>query len=172
MFSQTLLSLFTHTQQVEDTLNNSNELFLTFRKEMEEMSKKTKRLEKENLTLTRKHDQTNRNILEMAEERTRDKDELEKLHKKETQMRSIIQSMREQGRGISHDIPPEIDDEATESDYEDEYEDEEEDEEGSFEGEEELVAEFSKPVFGPVPPPTLSEARPNGSKVNVNGIKH
>ncbi len=107
----------------------------------------------------------------MAEERTRDKDELEKLHKKETQMRSIIQTMREQGRGISHDIPPDVDDEATESDYEDEYEDEE-DEEGSFEGEEELAAEFSKPVFGPVPPPTLSGARPNGSKANVNGIKH
>src|ERR1700712_442791 len=74
-------------QQVEDTLNNSNELFLTFRKEMEEMSKKTKRLEKENLTLTRKHDQTNRNILEMAEERTRDKEDLEKLRKQETNMR-------------------------------------------------------------------------------------
>jgi uncharacterized phage infection (PIP) family protein YhgE len=171
LFSQTLLSLFTHIQQVEDTLNNSNELFLTFRKEMEEMSKKTKRLEKENLTLTRKHDQTNRNILEMAEERTRDKDELDKLRKKETQMRSIIQSMREQGRGTSQDIPPEIDDEGTESDYEDEYEDEEEDEEGSFEGEE-LATELSKPVFGPVPPPAISEARPNGSKVKVNGVKY
>lgn len=136
------------------------------------MSKKTKRLEKENLTLTRKHDQTNRNILEMAEDRTRDKDELEKLHKKEMQMRSIIQSMREQGRGTSQDIPPEIDDEGTESDYEDEYEDEEEDEEGSFEGDEELTTELSKPVFGPVPPPALSAAKPNGSKVNVNGVKH
>lgn len=136
------------------------------------MSKKTKRLEKENLTLTRKHDQTNRNILEMAEERTRDKDELEKLHKKETQMRSIIQSMREQGRGTSQDIPPEMDDEGTETDYEDEYEDEEEDEEESFEGEDEVAAESSKPVFGPVLPPALSGSRPNGSKVNVNGVKH
>src|SRR5437764_8480060 len=100
---------------------------------MEEMSKKTKRLEKENLTLTRKHDQTNRNILEMAEERTRDKEELDKLHKKEAQMRSIIQSMREQGRGTAQpDIDEQLDDEGTESDY-DEYEDEEEeeDEEGS-----------------------------------------
>jgi Myosin-like coiled-coil protein len=138
---------------------------------MEEMSKKTKRLEKENLTLTRKHDQTNRNILEMAEERTRDKDELEKLHKKETQMRSIIQSMREQGRGTSQDIAPEIDDEGTESDYEDEYEDEEEDEEGSFEGEEALAAELSKPVFGPIPPPSM-EPKANGSKANINGVKH
>ena len=139
------------------------------------MSKKTKRLEKENLTLTRKHDQTNRNILEMAEERTRDKEELEKLHKKETQMRSIIQSMREQGRGTTQpDIDEQLDDEGTESEYDDEYEDEEEeDEEGSFEAEEELSAELSKPVFGPSPPPPVLVDRANGSKAAmVNGIKH
>jgi 16S rRNA U1498 N3-methylase RsmE len=143
---------------------------------MEEMSKKTKRLEKENLTLTRTHDQTNRNILEMAEERTRDKEELEKLHKKETQMRSIIQSMREQGRGTTQpDIDEQLDDEGTESEYDDEYEDEEEeeDEEGSFEGEDELTAEFTKPVFGPSPPPPVLVDRANGSKATVvNGIKH
>src|SRR5947209_4083375 len=142
---------------------------------MEEMSKKTKRLEKENLTLTRKHDQTNRNILEMAEERTRDKEELDKLHKKEAQMRSIIQSMREQGRGTAQpDIDEQLDDEGTESDYDDEYEDEEEeeDEEGSFEGEDELAAGLSKPVFGPSPPPVLVD-RTNGSKAAlVNGVKH
>ena len=167
-------------QQVEDTLNNSNELFLTFRKEMEEMSKKTKRLEKENLTLTRKHDQKSRNILEMAEERTRDKEELERLHKKETQMRSIIQSMREQGRGTTQpDIDENLDDDGTESDddgYEDEEEEEEdeEDEEESFEGEhEQLVAEFTKPVFGPSPPPSVLADRASVSKsAVVNGIKH
>ena len=42
-------------QQVEDTLNNSNDLFLTFRREMEEMSKKTKTLEKENARLRREY---------------------------------------------------------------------------------------------------------------------
>ena len=138
---------------------------------MEEMSKKTKRLEKENLTLTRKHDQTNRNILEMAEERTRDKEELEKLHKKETQMRSIIQSMREQGRGTTQpDINEQLDDEGTESEYDDEYEDEEEedDEEGSYEAEEELAPELAKP-FGPEP--ALVE-KVNRQPVVVNGIKH
>jgi 16S rRNA U1498 N3-methylase RsmE len=142
---------------------------------MEEMSKKTKRLEKENLTLTRKHDQTNRNILEMAEERTRDKEELEKLHKKETQMRSIIQSMREQGRGTTQpDIDEQLDDEGTESEYDDDYEDEEEeDEEGSFEGEDEhLVAEFTKPVFGPSPPPVLADRTIGSKAAVVNGIKH
>ena len=61
----------TDQMQVEETLNNSNDLFLTFRKEMEEMSKKTKRLEKENQNLTRNKEITNRNIAEMVEERTR-----------------------------------------------------------------------------------------------------
>ena len=156
-------------QQVEDTLNNSNDLFLTFRKEMEEMSKKTKRLEKENLTLTRKHDQTNRNILEMAEDRTRDKEALEKMHKKETQMRSIIDQMREQGRGGPQ---PELDEEGTESEYDEEYEDEEDEEEGDYEAEDERAADLAKPAFGPMPPPDLHERKKNGNVVAVNGIKH
>ncbi|KIX00345.1 uncharacterized protein Z518_10484 [Rhinocladiella mackenziei CBS 650.93] len=159
-------------QQVEDTLNNSNELFLTFRKEMEEMSKKTKRLEKENLTLTRKHDQTNRNIIEMAEERTRDKEDLERLRKQEQQMRNIIKTMQEQGRGgpIQQEL---VDGEGTESDYDEEYEDDEEDDDASYEAEEELAAEIAKPVFGPVPPPEMLN-KANGQKTPavVNGIKH
>lgn len=144
---------------------------------MEEMSKKTKRLEKENLTLTRKHDQTNRNILEMAEERTRDKDDLERLRKQEQQMRNIIKSMQEQGRGgpIEQQL---VDEEGTESEYDEEYEDDDEDDdEGSYEAEEELAAEIiSKPVFGPVPPPEMLSAKANGQRgasgPAVNGIRH
>jgi hypothetical protein len=153
---------------------------------MEEMSKKTKRLEKENLALTRKHESTNRNILEMAEERTRDKEDLEKLRKQETHMRSIIKTMQEQGRGVGvmSNGPPEldlVDEEDTQSEYDEEYEDEDEDdedddEEGSFEGEVEdgSVGELRKPVFGPVPPPAMPEIKTNGTKVAtvVNGIKH
>ena len=157
-----------HSQQVEDTLNNSNELFLTFRKEMEEMSKKTKRLEKENQTLTRKHDQTTRNIFEMAEERSTDKDEISRLRRQEAKMRNIIKSMQEQGRGLPAE--PQDDEEGSESEYDDdEYDDEE------YEGDEEELAaqeaelaaqqqavsvaqasQGEKPVFGPVPPPELA----------------
>lgn len=168
------LNLQLTMQQVEDTLNNSNELFLTFRKEMEEMSKKTKRLEKENLTLTRKHDQTNRNILEMAEERTRDKEDLERLRKQEQQMRNIIKTMQEQGRGgpLQQDH---LDEEGTESE-EYEYEDDDEDDEADYEAEEELAAELAKPVFGPVPPPEMVATKANGQKAAatalVNGVKH
>jgi Myosin-like coiled-coil protein len=173
-------------QQVEDTLNNSNELFLTFRKEMEEMSKKTKRLEKENLTLTRKHDQTNRNILEMAEERTRDKEDLERLRKQEQQMRKIIKTMQEQGRGVP---VQDVDDvEGTESEYDEEYDDEEEEEDEDYEEgvepaemvKQELAAmkQQEKPFFGPVPPPDLKGKEvvhlpmQQAAAGLVNGVKH
>lgn len=166
--------------QVEDTLNNSNELFLTFRKEMEEMSKKTKRLEKENLTLTRKHDQTNRNILEMAEERTRNHEELEKWRKKSNHLEALCRRMQEQGRGQALAGELDGDDEGTESEYDEDYEDEEDDEVISDEEEYELdngdhdVIDHQpeKPVFGPPPPPNLVEARANGTKPVVNGISH
>ncbi|KAL3438913.1 myosin-like coiled-coil protein-domain-containing protein [Aspergillus tetrazonus] len=163
-------------KQVEDTLNNSNELFLTFRKEMEEMSKKTKRLEKENLTLTRKHDQTNRNILEMAEERTRNHEELDKWRKKSHHLEALCRRMQAQGRGQGLAVDLDGDDEGTESEYEEDYEDEE-DEEGisdeeyeleSANGDHTMPQQPEKPVFGPPPPPSLLEARANGKAV-LNG---
>lgn len=163
-------------KQVEDTLNNSNELFLTFRKEMEEMSKKTKRLEKENLTLTRKHDQTNRNILEMAEERTRNHEELDKWRKKSHHLEALCRRMQAQGRGQGLAVDLDGDDEGTESEYEEDYEDEE-DEEGisdeeyeleSASGDHTMPQQPEKPVFGPPPPPSLLEARANGKAV-LNG---
>ncbi|KAL9618350.1 MAG: hypothetical protein Q9160_006932 [Pyrenula sp. 1 TL-2023] len=154
-------------KQVEDTLNNSNDLFLSFRKEMEEMSKKTKRLEKENLNLTRKHESTSRNVLAMAEERTKDKQEIAKLQKKETHMRRIIESMREQGRGEPQGLEQELDEEGTESEYDEEY-DEEEDEVS----EEDVPEELPKPFIGPVPPPSLVETTANGTRAQVNGVSH
>lgn len=168
-------------KQVEDTLNNSNELFLTFRKEMEEMSKKTKRLEKENLTLTRKHDQTNRNILEMAEERTRNHEELEKWRKKSHHLEALCRRMQAQGRGQGLTAELDGDDEGTESEYDEDYEDEEDDEGLSDEdydfdnadrpinGDRIVQQPPEKPVFGPPPPPNLAEARANGTKAVVNG---
>ncbi|EEH37785.2 hypothetical protein PAAG_00706 [Paracoccidioides lutzii Pb01] len=179
-------------KQVEDTLNNSNELFLTFRKEMEEMAKKTKRLEKENMTLTRKHEQTNRNILEMAEERTRNNDELEKWRKKSNNLEALCRRMQEQGRGqaLAGELDA-VDDEGTESEYDDEYEDEEDDEDISDEGEYDDDRHHhhhhhgehqhgpapnrppdGKPVFGPPPPPALTETKSNGHRGVVNGYKH
>ncbi|KAF4538517.1 Taxilin [Lasiodiplodia theobromae] len=167
-------------RQVEDTLNNSNDLFLTFRREMEEMSKKTKRLEKENLVLTRKQEATNKNILEMAEERTRTQQEMEKLRRKNENLEKLCRGMQAQGRGQvpPHELDP--DDEGTESEYldEDEY-DEEGSEEYDEDTEEEAIDVRPGPeakVFGPPPPPpppqTMANGKVNG-KVNgqVNGVR-
>lgn len=176
-------------KQVEETLNNSNDLFLTFRKEMEEMSKKTKRLEKENVNLTRKQEATNRNILEMAEERTRtqremarkDK-EMELLRKKNENLEKLCRGMQAQGRGQVNMNDLDVgDDDGTESEYE--YEDE--DDEGSGEGEydedteEEAIEVQGRRPFGPVPPPppppqSLVNGKVNGHRQTngqVNGIK-
>lgn len=103
---------------------------------MEEMSKKTKRLEKENHTLNRKHEQTNRNILEMAEERTRNHEELERWRKKCHHLEALCRRMQAQGRGEA--LPEgdlDGDDEGTESEYDEEYEDDEDEEEMSDEDE-------------------------------------
>lgn len=156
--------------QVEDTLNNSNDLFLTFRKEMEEMSKKTKRLEKENMTLTRRQETTTNKIYEMAEERTKLQKEIDTLRRKNDNLEKLCRGMQAQGRGQVNMNDLEIDEDGTESEYE--YDDE--DEEGSMEAEydedtEEEPLEQRRP-FGPVPPPP-PQAVSQQSVVNgtVNG---
>lgn len=164
-------------KQVEDTLNNSNELFLTFRKEMEEMSKKTKMLEKENQKLTKKHDAVRKNIITMAEERERHVREIDKLKMADAKMRNIIKSMQEQGR--AGPVQEMIDDQ-TESEY-DEYDDDEDDEGSFMEGDpdEELLEGGDRPPqHGKTgtqdPPPTTVETQPNGPRTAavVNGVKH
>ena len=158
---------------MEDTLNNSNDLFLTFRREMEEMSKKTKRLEKENLTLSRKHEATNTNILKMAEERTRTLKELELLRKKNENLEKLCRGMQAQGRGQVAPLAMEHgdeDDEGTESEYDDdEYEDDEEYEDDDTEDErlEAAATAGARRTFGPVPPPPSTPVV-NGT---VNGRK-
>ncbi|KAL4722925.1 zinc metalloprotease [Fusarium chlamydosporum] len=126
-------------KQVEDTLNNSNDLFLSFRKEMEDMSKKGKRLEKENENLKRQKEATAANIIRMAEERQDWKKKTETAEKKTEKLRSIIQQMQQQGRkvppGMANTVESGYSDshggnEGDESDYSDE------------EGEEEELSEF------------------------------
>ncbi|EEU44891.1 uncharacterized protein NECHADRAFT_96406 [Fusarium vanettenii 77-13-4] len=126
-------------KQVEDTLNNSNDLFLSFRKEMEDMSKKGKRLEKENEALKRQKEATAANIIRMAEERQEWKKKTESAEKKSEKLMSIIQQMQQQGRKVPPGMANTVEscysdshggNEGDESDYSDE------------EGEEEELSEF------------------------------
>jgi hypothetical protein len=143
------------------------------------MSKKTKRLEKENLILTRKHDLTNHNILQMAEERTRTTQELEASRRKNAKLTDIIKQMQEQGRGLPAGVPG-VGEASSEVEYaegevdpsdgsEFDYEDEEGSEEYDEDTEEEVHPEMQQ-AFGPVPPPPPPQAIANG--VSTNGVHH
>lgn len=153
-------------------MNNSNDLFLTFRKEMEDMSKKTKRLEKENDGLKRKHEAMNQNILRMAEERTKNLKEIDDHKKKEDKLKSIITQMQQQGRGIAQgmtgtvesvyaDGEGEVEGEESEYDYEDEEDlsDQGVEDEGDYDDdltEEEAQPEPHPQPFGPERPPAVT----------------
>ena len=162
--------------QVEDTLNNSNDLFLTFRKEMEDMSKKTKRLEKENDGLKRKHEAMNKNIFKMAEERTKHLKDLEDVRKKNEKLTSIINQMQQQGRGITHGMAGPVDGgypdgegeaDGEESEYEDDEEGVSEDAEFDYDTEEEVVQQHQHHHHhqgAPQPPPRAPAVATNGHK--------
>ncbi|KAI2621785.1 myosin-like coiled-coil protein-domain-containing protein [Hypoxylon sp. NC1633] len=164
-------------EEVEDTLNNSNDLFLTFRKEMEDMSKKTKKLEKENEAFKRKEGALNQNILKMAEERNKHIKDIEDIKKKNDKLTSIINQMQQQGRGIPQgmqgtvescyaegaegDEEGELEEGEEESEYE--YDDDEADEEVSEEGEFDDDTEEELPqvpgAYGPERPPAMNGHR-------------
>jgi uncharacterized coiled-coil protein SlyX len=185
------LGLTLNPFKVEDTLNNSNELFLTFRKEMEDMSKKTKKLEKENDTQKRKIEALNQNIVKMAEERTKNHKDLVDVKKKNEKLTSIINQMQQQGRGIPQGMQGTVEncyaegdagdegelEEGEEEESEYEYEDEEGEEEGSVEGEfdddtEEEVHEHSLPrtqTFGPERPPLAANGTAAAAMPTTNG---
>ncbi|KAK1655237.1 myosin-like coiled-coil protein [Colletotrichum phormii] len=155
-------------KQVEDTLNNSNDLFLTFRKEMEDMSKKTKRLEKENETMKRKHEATNANIIRMAEEREDWRKKAAEATKRAEKLRSIIEQMQQQGRKVPPGMAATLEScysdsnghmDGDGSDYSDEEEGEEDPSEFDDDTEEEPQPGEPEPPrpYGPERPPSTSE---------------
>lgn len=123
------------------------------------MSKKTKRLEKENHTLTRKHDLTSHNILQMAEERQKASKEIEGLRKRNENLEKLCRGMQMQGRGRAQDVAPGsspnatthqqadahhqhngTDPEESEYDEDEEEDDDEEDDEDEEDGDEDDVS--------------------------------
>jgi len=63
------LSLYTEKfEEFQKTLTRSNDVFATFKQEMNKMSKTIKKLEKENLSWKGKHEQVSKSMFTMAEE--------------------------------------------------------------------------------------------------------
>ncbi|XP_047570650.1 gamma-taxilin isoform X3 [Lutra lutra] len=106
-------------EEFQTTMAKSNELFTTFRQEMEKMTKKIKKLEKETIIWRTKWENNNKALLQMAEEKTvRDKeykafqiklDRLEKLCRalqtERNELNERVEVLKEQvsGRAAAED---------------------------------------------------------------------
>ena len=150
------------------------------------MSKKTKRLEKENENLKRKHEKMNQNIFKMADERNKHIKDIEDQKKNNEKLKSIITQMQQQGRGIPQGMQGTVEScyaEGTVDGEESEYEDDEEYEEGdevSEEGEdnyeeddeetEDEGPECPKPTESQQPQPFGPERPPPSA--TTNGSNH
>lgn len=139
------------------------------------MSKKTKRLEKENLNLTRKQEATNKNIFQMAEERSQSQQTIDRLTRENEKLKKLCRAMQNNGYGNANMAQPgqahpgaDEFEEGLEGETESDYEDEEydEDEEGEYDDDTEddglEVIEPPPRTYGPVPPPPPPQDMPNG----------
>lgn len=81
-------------KQVEQTLARSNDLFVSFRKEMEQTSAKLGKLEKDNQLLQTKNATLSRNIVEMADECAKQAATIETLAAQKTKLASLCRTMQ------------------------------------------------------------------------------
>ncbi|KAI2608969.1 myosin-like coiled-coil protein-domain-containing protein [Hypoxylon fragiforme] len=163
--------------KTETELRNQLNVYVEkFKQEMEDMSKKTKKLEKENEAYKRKEGALNQNILKMAEERNRYIKDIEDIKKKNDKLTSIINQMQQQGRGIPQGMQGTVEscyaegtegdeegeledgDEESEYDYDDEG-DEEVSEEGEFDDDTEEELPQAPGAYGPERPPAMNGHR-------------
>uniref|UniRef100_A0A2K5Z2R0 Taxilin alpha n=1 Tax=Mandrillus leucophaeus TaxID=9568 RepID=A0A2K5Z2R0_MANLE len=89
------LALYTEKfEEFQNTLSKSSEVFTTFKQEMEKMTKKIKKLEKETTMYRSRWESSNKALLEMAEEKTvRDK-ELEGLQVKIQRLEKLCRALQ------------------------------------------------------------------------------
>ncbi|KAK6092831.1 hypothetical protein MT418_006827 [Batrachochytrium dendrobatidis] len=87
-------------REVESTLNQSNELFQTFRQEIEQMGKKTRKLEKENANIRIKYEAMNKAIVEMAEERKQSNREVQTVMASKTKLESLCRALQEERKAL------------------------------------------------------------------------
>ncbi|TYH73477.1 hypothetical protein ES332_D05G332400v1 [Gossypium tomentosum] len=81
-------------QQFQDALSKSNEVFETFKQEIEKMAKSIKELRKENVFLKSKCDKSDFTLIELVEEREQMKKQLEKTKNQKEKLESLCRSLQ------------------------------------------------------------------------------
>ncbi|GMP22719.1 hypothetical protein CsSME_00000615 [Camellia sinensis var. sinensis] len=83
-------------QQFQDALVNSNEVFETFKQEIDKMAKSIKELRKENTFLKSKCEKSDITLVELVEEREHLKKQLEKTRNQKEKLESLCRSLQEE----------------------------------------------------------------------------
>ncbi|XP_019427785.1 PREDICTED: alpha-taxilin isoform X2 [Lupinus angustifolius] len=81
-------------QQFQDALSKSNEVFETFKQEIEKMAKSIKELKKENQFLKSKSEKSDVTLIELVDERERLKKQLEKTKNQKEKLESLCRSLQ------------------------------------------------------------------------------
>lgn len=91
-------------EEFQKTLNKSNEVFSTFKKEMDKMTKTIKKLEKEKTTWKTKCESSNRSLLQMVEEREKQKTEMASLRTKNDKLENLCRALHKGAKVTSSDV--------------------------------------------------------------------
>ncbi|XP_029919321.1 alpha-taxilin isoform X3 [Myripristis murdjan] len=99
------LSLYTEKfEEFQTTLSKSNEVFTTFKQEMEKMTKKIKKLEKETTMYRSRWESSNKALLEMAEEKTLRDHEFEALQSKVQRLEKLRRALKIERNELSKKV--------------------------------------------------------------------
>ncbi|KAB1218054.1 Alpha-taxilin [Morella rubra] len=91
-------------QQFQDALLKSNEVFETFKQEIEKMAKSIKELKKENSFLKSKCEKSDITLIELVDERERLKKQLEKTKNQKEKLESLCRSLQAERKQSSIEI--------------------------------------------------------------------
>ncbi|XP_031644929.1 alpha-taxilin isoform X3 [Oncorhynchus kisutch] len=99
------LSLYTEKfEDFQTTLSKSNEVFTTFKQEMEKMTKKIKKLEKETTMYRSRWESSNKALLNMAEEKTVQEREFDSLQGKVGRLEKLCRALQNERNELSKKV--------------------------------------------------------------------
>lgn len=99
------LALYTEKfEEFQNTLSKSNEVFTTFKQEMEKMTKKIKKLEKETTMYRSRWESSNKALLVMAEEKTLRDKEQEALNAKIQKLEKLCRALQTERNDLNKKV--------------------------------------------------------------------
>uniref|UniRef100_T2MGG6 Alpha-taxilin n=1 Tax=Hydra vulgaris TaxID=6087 RepID=T2MGG6_HYDVU len=99
------LSLYTEKfEEFQSTLTKSNEVFATFKKDMDTMTKTIRKLEKESNMWRSRWENTNHSLLQMVEERTQNHTTITKMKSKMEKLEKLCRALQSERKTLSKQL--------------------------------------------------------------------